>query len=186
MSPAGIDLTIGRRQRLYAWSEIRRVHITRMDLMRRDFVGLEVFMPDCEICLGLPGDRTGFTIRVGATDEEINEILHAYLPAERIDVDVRGGCPAKREDAERALAEQRKSLRATRTVRRIYLLALAGLTVWAATGADLLSALTFVVLLVAISVVLGATLWFEDRDTHERIAAIEKQIAEFDETAGDD
>jgi len=180
---SGIELTTGGRSRLYAWREIGRVHITRVDPVRRDFSLLEVFLPDSQIALGLEGDGSASPIWAGATHEEINGILHAYLPEERIDVDIRGERPAKREDAERALARERRSQRNGRIGQWFLLSAFVGCTVWSVASGEIVVSVLMAMMCGMVLLVLFRGV---GRITRERIETIEKQIAEFDDIAGDD
>lgn len=180
----GIDLTTGGRQQFCSWRDVRRVHITRMDPLRRDFSALEIYLPDETIALrvlsqyGMPSP----TWR-GAAPEELNQLLRRHVPANKIDVDIWGESPAKRGDAERALAKEVKLQREMRIAQRICLLVLVAGAAWAAVTGSLLT--PFTAMLVLYSMLFGSVFWFLDRYGHKRIAAIEKQLAEFDEAAGD-
>jgi len=184
MGSTGIDLTTGGRQQFYSWGDVRRVHITRMDPLRRDFSVLEIFLPDDAITLrvlsqyGMPSPTWQ-----GAASEELNQLLHRHVPANRIDADIWGESPAKREDAERALAKETRLRKVMRIEQGVCLLVLSGGGVWAAAVSG---ALMPVLGMLALYLMLfGPVFWFLNRNARKRITATEKQIAEFDDTTGD-
>jgi hypothetical protein len=78
-----------------SWSEVRGVHLTRGDRVRRDFGRMEIAFAD--YTLSLPSLGGGKKVEI------VNEFLRRYVPAERIDVDVPGERPARHEDVERQL-----------------------------------------------------------------------------------
>ena len=93
----------------YLWSDVRRVHITRMDPVRRDFKSLEITLPDKEIELKLISHDYGTSPSwQGATAEVVNEFLVRCLTDARIETDVVGERPARRIDVEKQLAKAKE------------------------------------------------------------------------------
>ena len=71
----GVHLQGGRDMRQYLWSEVRRVHVTRMDPLRHDFKSLELVLPDREIELKLVSTQYGtHPSWSGATGEAVDKV----------------------------------------------------------------------------------------------------------------
>jgi hypothetical protein len=105
----GIQHTIRSQPREYLWSDVHRVRITRLEPLRRDFEVLQVFLPDEELKLQIVQHQGGRspTWR-GPEAEVITEFLRQHLPENRVDVDLVGERPTRREDVEALLADERK------------------------------------------------------------------------------
>lgn len=183
LDSSGIEFCAGPRPQRYFWDEARRVHITRMDPLRRDFWRLAILLPDREIKLQMLSNYgiVSSSWR-GATPEEINNLLHQYVPDARIDVDIWEERPAAREDVEKALAEQRVLQKALRIIACVFSLTCVGFVTWEVASGRFEPA-AFV--LAAATVFYWPLFYFHIQETRKRIAAIEKQITEFDEAADD-
>jgi hypothetical protein len=108
----GVQLLVRGTPHTYLWHEIRGVHITRMDPVRRDFKSLEIAIPDQEIELALVTTQYGTnpTWR-GATSEEISEFLVRHLAPDRIDTSIVSEPLKRREDIEKKLKAARSAQR---------------------------------------------------------------------------
>ena len=77
----GIQLIVRGARKSYLWSDVRRLLITRIDPVRRDFTSLQLALPDEEIEWKLFTSEYGTHENWrGATAEEINEFLLKYVP----------------------------------------------------------------------------------------------------------
>ncbi len=105
----GIHLMIRGTPHEYTWREIRDIHVTRMDPIRRDFQSLLIALPDQDIELKLVTHQGGTspTWR-GATAEQINEFLFQTVAAERLHISIAGERLSKREDIEKELQNAEK------------------------------------------------------------------------------
>jgi hypothetical protein len=137
--PSGIRLGKQRlardklqEDRCYTWSDVRRVHITRTEPVRRDFTRLEIVLPDEGILLVTTTDGpAGWR---GAPPEELNEFLHHRVSSERIEVDIAGERPARRSDLEKTLERAIKDEKVVRNSTGIWAVFFGILTLWQAVG----------------------------------------------------
>lgn len=129
----GVLLTVRGVPYVYMWHEIRNVHITRMDPLRRDFKSLEIEFPDRTIELKLVSTQGGVnpTWR-GAIAEEINEFLFHHLAANQIDTSMVGEPFKRRSHIEKKLKAAKNERRQFRIVMTFYLLASIGIFAGAA------------------------------------------------------
>jgi hypothetical protein len=110
---AGIHLRVRGCGKEYAWHDIRQLHFTRMDPLRRDFQSLRIVLPDEEIVLKLVTHQGGTSPAWrGVTSEEINEFLLRYVAPARIETSIAGEALKKREHIEQKLKEVEKRKRA--------------------------------------------------------------------------
>lgn len=107
LSEDGIQLGKGPKSRSYEWSEVSDIHIIRSDAVRRDFSELVITVPD---------ETTDFVhvvsereVWVGASVEEINELLFKYAAA-KIRVSLEGDPQAQAVQTWRELRHLQKSL----------------------------------------------------------------------------
>lgn len=123
----------------YTWRDVRRVHLTRWDELRRDFQGLVLTLPDREIAwkVGPCGERAWR----GATTEELNEFILKYVEADRITVSVRKEALPTRESIEQQQHALEKSRREMTCGLTIVLVLLAAFLVWIAIVDGLFGAL---------------------------------------------
>jgi hypothetical protein len=169
----------GKESRAYLWSEVGRVHITRIEPLRRDFTNLELVLPDREIELKFISHQGGRspTWR-GATAEVVSEFLTRYVPPERIDTDFYGERPARRIDVERMLAKTNKQRRDFGWCFVIAGAMVGGLLIWAAMIGRLLAA---VVMTALFSISYGPIYWWMLARLRSRCAELERTLANFDE-----
>jgi len=163
----------------YRWAEVERVHITRTDPLRRDFGRLEIALPDRQIELHMEklGYGTSFRGR-GPVAEVVNEFLVRYVPAERVDVDIYGGRPAKRIDAERQLEKAVKDRRDFRWCMAICSALVVVAFVWTALAENVLKAVGTTALCAVFFLLF---FWFGLRESNARCRELEEQVASFDE-----
>jgi hypothetical protein len=101
LRPAAALGVVQKKERLTsAWSDVRRVRITRAEPLQRDYVSLLIVLPDREIHLGR-GDQP----------DVVSTFIERYDPADRIDVDIAGERPARRIDVEKLLEKHDKESR---------------------------------------------------------------------------
>jgi len=174
----GIHVHTRKEDRQYLWGEVARVHITRMDAVRRDFARLEIVLPDREIELALITHEYGTspTWR-GATAEIVNEVLVRHVPADRIDQDIRGERPARRIDVEKLLAKARERRRGPRRCMLMFMPPLVAILIWMAVMDSMLRA-AFMTGMIAIFIVplYIAVQWRLQSCCLE----LERQLASFD------
>ena len=176
----GIHVQGPNEAREYLWSEVRRVHITRLDPLRRDFSSLEIVLPDREIELTRNRQRNALSSNWrGATEETINEVLERHAPAARIEKDVRGERPARRSDLEKQLATARKIVRNFRRCLLIIVLLVVVSFIWMAVAESVLKALFTAGLL---AVFYGPIWWGFQREFRSCCLKLEQQLASFDRT----
>jgi hypothetical protein len=174
----GVTLQTRGRLLAYRWDEIRRVHIRRLDAVRRDFAAMEIFLPEevVELKLVTTDVGTNPTWR-GGTAEQINELLFHDLPAERIQEDVTGGPMATREDVERAIAEARKRERGLFHLTWISGAILAGCFLWTVFDRGVLMAAG----IVALYLWSVPVLWWMHRDCRKRTLGLKAELVAFQE-----
>jgi len=122
----GVRLRGIKETREYPWSEVRRLHIVRMDPLRRDFRSLEMTLPDQDL------EWRKSAAWCGATPEVLCGVLERCVPADRIDEDVVGEPFAKRIDIEKQLASVRSQHRGYRYGLRVVFLLLGVCLLWMA------------------------------------------------------
>lgn len=129
----GIHLIIRDMPHDYLWRDLRDIHITRMDPLRRDFKSLVITLPDQELELKRVTHQGGTspTWR-GATAEELNEFLFQFVPPDCIHISIAGHELAKREHIERKLEETKKRTREFVIMMVVFLPLILGLLVWMA------------------------------------------------------
>jgi hypothetical protein len=158
--------------RFYPWQDVQRVHITRLDALRRDFVNLEVVLPDEELRWGR-GSAWG-----GASAEEMNELLFRHVPAERIEVDIAGERPARRSDLERTLEKLVNHARQFRIMYCTFSAIIGALVISLAILNGVWSALAIAVLFGS---TFGSICWFMQRDLCRRIERLRQELAAYGE-----
>jgi hypothetical protein len=174
----GIHLQGPNEGRTYLWNEVRRVHITRMDPVRRDFWRLELVLPDREILLTVT-KQNGCVCNSwsGATAETINDALVRFVSPERIDVDILGEQPARRIDIEKQLAKIRKNDRELRQCLWVLWPLAVGCFIWmgverSAVGAVIMAGLFFMNTV--------PLMYFARRESQSHRRKLEQQLATFD------
>lgn len=147
LSKNGIQLLTRGTPSVYLWHEIRSVHFTRMDPLRRDFRNLEIVLPDRTIELSLVTSQYGTnpTWR-GATAEEISEFLLHYLAPEQVDTSIAGEPLKKRSHIEKKLKAAKSAKRQLGIMTAIWLLLFLGVFVWIAVDHGILKALVMAAL----------------------------------------
>ncbi|MGO8744618.1 MAG: hypothetical protein ACLQNE_01390 [Thermoguttaceae bacterium] len=178
LDASGIHLQGAHEFREYLWSDVRRVHITRMDPVRRDFKSLEIALPDRELELKLISTEYGTSPSWrGATAEVVNEFLVRHVPSQRIETDVAGERPARRSDVEKQLAKAKEDRRGPFRCLLIFGPFLVALMIWTAIAESVFKA-AFMTALLAIP---GVPLfWFVLREHRSRCLKLERQLASFD------
>jgi hypothetical protein len=178
----GVHVLAGDEPREYLWNDVKRVRITRMDPLRRDFHQLVIELPHEEFTWRMVTHQGGTTATwSGATSEELNEFLHKFMPAERIDVDICGERPKRRVDTEKQLQEARKQYRACFTVFWGFVsLALVVLLCMALAG----GLLKGVVMGVIFVIYAGLLFVFMRRDSRKRCIKLEGWLAAYETEDG--
>ncbi len=133
----GLELLVRGAPKAYSWDEVRRVYITRMDPLRRDFKALQIELADQEIDWRLDGSAPRWR---GATAEEINEFLQRHIVPERIDIYIAGQPLRNRERIQRKLRETEKIERSSKIMMAIFLPFLIGCLAWMAVDGRLIGA----------------------------------------------
>lgn len=184
LDATGVHVLASGEPTEYLWSDVRRVHITRIDPIRRDFKTCEVFLPDREIALKIVSHQGGTSPSWrGATPEMVSEFLSRHVPAERIDVDIQGERPARREDAEKQLKQAREAERALRILFRVFTPVLAALLVWTAVAESVWKA---VVMTAMCTVPPGAVFISICRLSRKHTRELEKLVASYDNGDADE
>jgi len=143
----GIHLMIGRSSHEYTWREIRKVHVTRMDPIRRDFKDLLITLPDHEIELKLITHEGGTTPTWrGATGEVINEFLFQAVETERIHILIAGEAFTTREHIEKKLSQVEKIKRDLGIMVAIGIALIVATVVWAAIAEGIFTAILLAVM----------------------------------------
>lgn len=130
---SGLQLMVHQRHRAYAWRDVREVHITRMDPLRRDFASVVITLPDEELELKLFTHQGGTspTWR-GATAEEINEFLLQFVHTDRIHISIAGQPLTKLAHIEKQLSKKEQETRQLTTAMVVIVVLVLGLIVWTA------------------------------------------------------
>jgi hypothetical protein len=171
----GVHLLTRGTPHEYLWSDVRRVHIVRMDPLRRDFTVLELFLPDHEIELKLlPQQGTTNPSWRGATAEEINDFLLALIPPDRVDIDIHGARPRKAIDVERFIAQAQQNDRCLRVCLGVSLSLLIVVVIWMALH-NVLQSLA----MLALCAIFCPVVWFVHRESQGRIRKWETWLAEL-------
>jgi hypothetical protein len=160
----------------FTWQQVQRLHITRIDALRRDFSSLELMLPDREIELKL-FTHQGVTTPTwtGATADELNDFLLAHVPADRVDIDITGERPSRVVDVEKQLISMRKNARAFRIAMLTCAFLLAALLVWMAIDVGILRALA----MAGLYSLYIPIIWFVRREVHKRQERWETWLAEL-------
>ena len=179
----GIHLLVRGEPREYLWGEMRRIHTTRMDPLRRDFNNLEIVLPEESIELKMITHQGGASPSWrGPTPEEVNEVLRRYSPDERIDVDIHGERPTKRIDIEDRLNEVKKKRRELRIIVCLFVPITVAMFIWTAFGGNVVKGLVMAVIVWAAP---GMILWFIQRNLRQVSLELETMAATFDENSRD-
>ncbi len=138
----GIHLLVRGQPREYLWRDVRNVHITRMDQIRRDFASLLLTLPEQEIELKLISHQGGTSPSWrSATSEQINEFLLGNLDSDKIDISIAGEQPTKREHVEKKLEAARKQKREMVIIGAVFLTLIVGFLAWMAVDEGIFAAL---------------------------------------------
>ena len=158
----------------YGWKDVRRLRITRLDSLRRDFVRLTLSFSDQEIDLGR---HKGAPIWRGASAEELNEFLVAHVPSDRVNVDIEGEFPLRREDVQKEIDQFRTSVRGLRYCMAGCGVLFLGLLIAVVVDEGVMRALR-------IAIMIGLTVpiyWLLEREFKKRIAEREAVLLGFPE-----
>lgn len=111
---SGIRTLSRGAERSYRWAEVQRLLIERHDPVRRDFVTLQLDLPDHVIELSCLYHDAGKPTPTwsGATAEEVNELLARHVPADRIKVGILGEPAPDFPLRQKRLVKLKRSLRA--------------------------------------------------------------------------
>lgn len=92
LDAAGLRTVARGRDRFYRWEEVQRLLIERHDALRRDFVTLEIVLPDGALELSHIHHDAGRPTATwqGPSAEEISEFLLRCLPADKIETGILG------------------------------------------------------------------------------------------------
>lgn len=139
----------------YSWEEVSRLRIVRIDPVRRDFLSLELKLPNCEFELNR-SRKSRPTFRCSAAKAaEICEFLLAHIPAERVAVDLFDECPTETVDIEKMLARARQKEKEFRSATLILSALMFVWTMWEAFDVGMLRSLA----ITAFPWMLMAMLW---------------------------
>ena len=176
----GIHLRRKGELREYTWRDVKRLHITRPDSVRRDFSRLELYLPDETIELqGLSGAK-GKSSRLLSTNvrcDLVDTFLRKHVPEVRTDCDVSEERPAQRGDLERQIAKIQKDWRNRDRDMCVIGLLLLGMMGWMAITRSIIGALIMTALTAGYLVPLYLV---SRRTVHARIKELECQLASFD------
>ncbi|MCI0377095.1 MAG: hypothetical protein L0215_05795 [Gemmataceae bacterium] len=155
--------------RSYSWDDVGRVHITRLDPLRRDFTNLEIVLPDEEI---------EFQRHMhGASREEVNEFLRRHVAPQYIEVDIVGERPARRSDVEKKLAKAIEKQRGPRKMFWILGAVCAGLMLLEVTESPRRALIQAGIYGGFFGPLLWACAWLE----RKKVAAIREEVAQYDD-----
>jgi hypothetical protein len=179
----GIHQLVRGQPRKVLWNEVIRLRITRLEPFRRDFSSLQLYLPDEKLTLRIVSHQAGRSPSWrGPEAEVIAEFLLRYMPPDRVDVDIDGERPSRRQDVTEMLAETRSRKRAFRTWIAVYAALLLAVIVWMAVDQGALKAL-FHASYVAILFV--PVIWSFDQQTRHQIAQLEQWLASFECSRGE-
>jgi hypothetical protein len=172
----GIHLSESKQPVDFLWSDVRRLHITRMDPLRRDFQRLELVLPDREIELKFMKHGSSPNWK-GVTSELLSTFFEQYVLPERIDRDIFGERPSRRIDAERELSEAVKNYRNFCRCNLLTMPFLIGTLIWMAVFKSVMLA---VVMSLLSFVYIMPIYYMIYRESHSRRLNLEQQLASFD------
>lgn len=161
-------------RRRHSWNDVLRVHITRRDPLRRDFVRLEIVLPDEEVILRAEAWR-------GASREELNEFLHQHVAPERMEIDIEGERPARRSDAQREFDAFNKEQRSFRYMIPTLFGLLVALLLFVAIAKSPMAAL---ILGAVHGVLIGPLCWGVARSRRQKANMLLARLAEYGEESG--
>lgn len=161
----------------FPWTEVQRLHIRRIDPLRRDFVSMQLSLPGHEIEFKLITTDQGVTVASwkGAEVGELNEFLLAHVPADRIDVDIVGDRPGRAVDVQKLLTTARKTQRDLRIASLVSGFLLAAIVAWSVFALGLVRALC----IAGTFGILSLIPWFVRRENSKSIEVLETQLAEL-------
>jgi hypothetical protein len=158
----------------YAWHEVRGLQITRMEPKRRDFVSLQIILPDRELELKLVTHQGGTspTWR-GATPEVINEYLMQKVSADRVEVAISGRPLIGREQIERKLNEVKAAVRNLRIMTAVFSPLLVGCLIWMAVADGVLKAIAIGALMVVYP---GSVMIYSYRQQRQKASQLAERL----------
>lgn len=166
----GLHQRVFRKQRDYAWTDVRGVLIKRLDPLRRDFNKAVILLPDREITIGELMRETPDTRAIA------NEFFVRHVSPTKIDVAIASGPPNRRVHIERELTRLQNDQREMRIVCWIGLALLAAWSVWFAFSAGIIAALAMTALY-AITII--PVFVYIDRTIRLRIAGLQRRLREM-------
>jgi hypothetical protein len=176
LDAAGVHLSRRFRndRQTCSWSDVQRVHVTRLDPLRRDFACL---------ALELPGERIEFHEGnlPSLVREQLDECLRGNVASERIETDILDGPLVRSSDVQRLLAKETKDRRLLRWFTGTSCALFAVMMLWIATE-SVWRALAFIAIFGSW---LGSIMWFLDREMGRKIDAMEADLAERATGGGD-
>ncbi|MDX9972887.1 MAG: hypothetical protein RBU21_07855 [FCB group bacterium] len=112
MSSTGIDVSGPGVLRSYAWGDVQRLHITRVEEKHPGFYSLKLALPDRDIDLQVT-NQNGTDVRTwsGPNPEVVSAFLKARIPPARTEETILWGKPVAPKDLDSRLEELRKQYR---------------------------------------------------------------------------
>lgn len=175
----GIRLHAGSDSRHIGWQEVERLHVARMDPVRRDFTELALTLPAERIELRMVTHQGGTTPSWrGADPEQVNEFLMAHVPADRIMIDIAGERPAHAVDVRIQIERARKRERELRLIWWGYLLSMAACLTWIALDLGILAAL----FLAGVAGLLAPVFWLFLREQRRQTEELTSWLADLEQS----
>ncbi len=173
----GIHHTIRSQPREYLWSDVARVRITRLEPLRRDFSMLQIFFPDEELKLQFVSHQGGRspTWR-GPEADVIAEFLQKHLSPARVDVDIAGERPSRREDVEAMLATAKRQTKELNWCLGICIALLLPAFVWMALDRGILPA---AIMFAGYGLVIVPVCWSAVGHRRRQVAQLDQWLSTF-------
>jgi hypothetical protein len=174
-----IRLVVKGKTFIFSWNDVLRVHITRMDAVRRDFSSLALTLPGHEVAIKLVSHQGGTSeARSGASAEQLNEFLLGYVPADRIAVDIVGECPLQMEDLQTQLKLEKTRERSF----RVCMLIIGAVCVPVFVGLAIDSGILPTLGMASILGLHVPAIWFFDREIRKKTKQLETWLEERQKT----
>jgi hypothetical protein len=123
LSPEGLRICKSKRDpcQAYSWAEIQRLEVERLDHARRDFVSLDISLPDKTLRLLIQKGAPNWN---GVDAETLLRYVQEYVPSDRQKIRALNGAPLNMDEANSRLAELERKCRQVRWLGRVIPIAL--------------------------------------------------------------
>jgi hypothetical protein len=176
---AEIRLIIRGKTHHFGWKAVQGVRIVRADPLRRDFISLELMLPEHTVFLSLTAHQGLVSLTwTRAMTERLSDLVMSCLPADRIVEEIAGETPMRPQDVQKQLDLLKGNYRDFHVVGWINAVGLVAFCLFFVVGSERGATIGYFFISFCF-VICGLIVWVTRREFRSSIARLEAQLAEL-------